>query len=90
MIEVNRIYKLLAHLKGWSVDDATNIAEASHLILGSPYWDIPKDMYRIIDKNDTYSLLAVYKDGRTISNNHYLAVNIHLEEKIQPIPLAEN
>jgi hypothetical protein len=42
MIEKNNIYKLTSPLKGWPVHEAEDLEEASRMILGSPYWDIPQ------------------------------------------------
>jgi len=84
MIEKNEIYKLISPLKGWPVHEAEDLEEASQMILGSPYWDIPQDIYKVIDKNETYSLLAVYKNGKTSFEKRYLAVNVRLVEKIEP------
>ncbi len=85
MIEKNKIYKLISPLKGWAVHEADDLEEASRMILGSPYWDIPQDIYKVIDKNETYSLLAVYRKGKTSFDKRYLAVNIKLIKKIQPV-----
>jgi len=85
MLEIGMKYRLSVHLKGWPVKEAGSIEEASHLILGSPYWEIPKDIYIIIDKNETYSLLAVYCNGHPSRESRYLAINMALEEKIDPI-----
>lgn len=85
MIEKNKIYRLISHLKGWPVQEAENLEEASRMILGSPYWNIPQDVYKVIDKNETYSLLAVYRKGKTSFDKRYMAVNMKLIEKIQPV-----
>jgi hypothetical protein len=80
MTEVSEIYDLREAIKGWPVKEARSMDEASGMIFGSPYWDIPQDRYIVIDKNDTYSLLAVYSDGRVSSQKRYLAVNMDLKE----------
>ncbi len=80
MIEINQIYKLVNPLKGWAVEDSRSLEEATEMILGSPYWDIPEDCYKVLDKNETYSLLAVYENGRISPEKRYLAVNIKLIE----------
>jgi hypothetical protein len=85
MIEKNKIYKLISPLKGWPVHEAEDLEEASRMILGSPYWDIPQDIYKVIDKNETYSLLAVYRKGKTSFDKRYLAVNVRLVEKIESV-----
>ena len=85
MIDKEKVYNLTSPLKGWPVQEAQDLEEASRLILGSPYWDIPQDVYKVIDKNETYSLLAVYKKGRASFEKRYLAVNVRLIEKIEPI-----
>jgi len=85
MIETNKIFNLLNPLKGWPVKEAETLAEATQMILGSPYWKIPQDTYRIIDKNEIYSLLAVYNEGKTSFENRYLATNIELMDKIEPV-----
>jgi hypothetical protein len=78
MIEVGGIYKLLHSIKGWPVENAHSLEDAAQVILGSPYWEIPKDCYRVMDKNETYCLLAVSRSGKVSPNNRYLAVNISL------------
>jgi hypothetical protein len=80
MTEVNEIYDLREAIKGWPVNKAGSLTEASKMILGSPYWDIPEDRYIVIDKNETYSLLAVFVNGKASSRNRYLAVNMDLME----------
>jgi hypothetical protein len=77
-IELNHVYKLLNPVKGWPVKDAQTLAEATQVILGSPYWDIPEDCYKVLDKNDTYCLLAVYENGMISMDRRYLAVNSRL------------
>jgi hypothetical protein len=84
MIEKNNVYNLVSPVKGWPVREAETLEEASQVILGSPYWQIPEDTYKIIDKNETYSLLAVYKDGRISLNKRYLALNMKLVGHIEP------
>jgi hypothetical protein len=85
MIEVGGFYKLLHSIKGWPVEDAGSLEEASRVILGSPYWDIPVDCYRVLDMNDTYSLIAVNRKGKVSRDKRYLAVNVTLIECIRPI-----
>ena len=85
MIETDKIYNLLIPFKGWPVKEAETLAEAARMILGSPYWEIPRDTYRIIEKNEIYSLLAVYNEGKTSFENRYLATNIELADKIEPV-----
>jgi hypothetical protein len=85
MIEKNNIYNLVSSVKGWPVREVETLEEASQVILGSPYWQIPEDTYKIIDKNETYSLLAVYRDGRTSWNKRYLALNMKLVDNIKPV-----
>ena len=78
MTEVNELYDLQEAIKGWPVNGAGSLEEASEMILGSPYWDIPGDRYIVIDKNEIYSLLAVFAKGKVSSKNRYLAVNMDL------------
>jgi hypothetical protein len=85
MIEKNKIYRLISPLKGWPVQEADDLKEASRMILGSPYWNIPQDIYIVIDKNETYSLLAVYRKGKPSFEKRYMAVNMKLINKVQPI-----
>ena len=85
MIEKNKIYKLTSPLKGWPVHEAEDLGEAARMILGSPYCNIPQDVYKVIDKNETNSLLAVYRKGKTSFDKRYLAVNMKLLKKIQPV-----
>ena len=85
MIEKNKIYKLISPLKGWPVHEAEDLEEAARMILGSPYWNIPQDVYKVIDKNETYSLLAVYRKGKTSFDKRYLAVNMKLITNVQPV-----
>jgi len=80
MTEVNEIYDLQEAIKGWPVHEAGSLKEASETILGSPYWDIPEDRYIVIDKNETYSLLAVYANGKVSSKRRYLVVNMDFME----------
>jgi hypothetical protein len=84
IIETNHAYKLLQPIKGWPVEDSVSLEEATQLILGSPYWNIPEDTYLVIDKNETYCLLAVYHNHRMNPENHYLAVKIKTEEFLVP------
>lgn len=85
MIHINGVYNLLAPIKGWPVREAKKLEEASRMILGSPYWQIPQDLYKVIDKNETYSLLAVYREGRISWNKRYLALNMKLVDHIEPV-----
>jgi hypothetical protein len=84
MIEKNKVYNLISPLKGWPVQEAADLEEAAGMILGSPYWDIPEDVYKVIDKNETYSLLVVYKKGKASFEKRYMAINVRLVEKIKP------
>lgn len=91
MIEKDKRYRLLSPIKGWPVQEASDLDEATQMILGSPYWDIPGDIYKVLDKNETYCLLAVYKDGRISMNDRYLALNMILQERIAPaLPGEDN
>ena len=83
MLEKDQIVRLLAPVKGWPAREAQSLEGAARMILGSPYWQIPADTYKIIDKNETYSLLAVYKNRRTSWNNRYLALNMKLLEQAE-------
>lgn len=85
-IEVNGIYRVVVSFKGWPVQEAQDLAEATGMILGSPYWHIPEDIYKIVDQNDVYSLLAVFNPGtgRPSLMKRYLAVNMHLLECSEP------
>lgn len=80
MAEVNEIYELKQSIKGWPVNGAVSLKEASEMIFGSPYWEIPQDRYIVIDKNNTYSLLAVYADANVSSKNRYIVVDMDLME----------
>ena len=86
MIEIESIYKVVTPFKGWPVEEAHDLEEAAQMILGSPYWDIPQDIYKIVDQNETYCLLAVYdrETGRASRLKRYLAVHMHLLEVIEP------
>ncbi len=84
MITTNHIYRLTRPIKGWPVEEADTLEEAAGMILGSPYWNIPEDIYKVLDKNDTYSLLAVSRDGRVSPDKRYLAVNVKLQELLVP------
>jgi len=86
MIKIENIYRVVTPFKGWPVQEANNLDEATQMILGSPYWAIPQDVYKIVDQNDTYSLLAVYdpESGRASRTIRYLAVNMHLQDVIEP------
>jgi hypothetical protein len=83
MIEKDRIFHLTAPIKGWPVREAQSLAEATKMILGSPYWQIPRDTYKIIDNNETYSLVAVYKNGKISWSNRYLAINMKLLDQAE-------
>lgn len=85
MIKIGGIYRLFHSIKGWPVEDAHSLEDASQVILGSPYWEIPKDCYRVLDMNETYSLLAVSREGKVSPDKRYLAVNISLQECIRPV-----
>lgn len=76
MTEINEVYQLRHSIKGWPVKDAGTIKEATEIIFGSPYWDIPEDVYKIVDKNETYSLLAIVNDEKLSKENRYLVVNM--------------
>lgn len=76
MIEINNIYELREPIKGWAVEKADTLREATEMIFGSPNWEIPEDRYIIIDKNDTYSLLAVFNSGKPSYKKRYLVVNM--------------
>lgn len=78
MAEINEIYHLRQSIKGWPVKGAETLQEASGMILGSPYWNIPEDRYVIIDGNETYSLLAVIREGKVSSQKRYMAVNMDI------------
>lgn len=80
MTEINEIYELREPIKGWPVEGAESLMEATGMIFGSPYWEIPEDRYIVIDKNDTYSLLAVFIKGRASHKKRYLAVNMDFLE----------
>ncbi len=88
MTEINGIYELREPIKGWPVEGAESLGEASEMIFGSPYWEIPEDRYIVIDKNDTYSLVAVFTEGRASHKKRYLVVNIDFLE--YTIRIAEN
>ncbi len=80
MTEINEMYEVRAPFKGWPVREAHSLKDASEMILGSPYWNIPDDRYVVLDKNDTYSLLAQVVDEKVSRQNRYLAVNMDLME----------
>ncbi|HLP59710.1 MAG TPA: hypothetical protein VK186_12800 [Candidatus Deferrimicrobium sp.] len=80
MTEINGIYELRQPIKGWPVEGADSLNEASKMIFGSPYWEIPEDRYMVIDKNTTYSLLAVFSKGKASPKKRYLAVNMDFLE----------
>jgi hypothetical protein len=85
MIEINEIYDLQQSIKGWPVQGAGSLKEAAEIIFGSPYWDIPEDRYIIIDKNDTYSLAAVFLEGRVSTKKRYLVVNMEFMEHSEKV-----
>lgn len=80
MTEINGIYELREPIKGWPVEGAESLGEATDMIFGSPYWEIPEDRYIVIDKNDTYSLVAVFFEGRASHKKRYLVVNMDFLE----------
>ncbi len=81
-MEQNQVFKVVKSFKGWPVEEAGSLEEASHMIFGSPYWEIPEDTYTIIDKNETFSILAVYKNGRPSYRTRYMAVNMNLSDSV--------
>ncbi len=83
----NEIYNLGKSIIGWPVEDATSLQEASEMILGSPYWNIPEDSYIVLDQNETYSLLGVYFQGRVSTKKRYLAVNMDFLENSSKIEM---
>ena len=85
MTEIDDIYDLREFIKGWPVEEATSLKQASEMIFGSPYWKIPEDRYMVIDKNETYSLIAVYANGRVSSKKRYMVVNIDFCEKSRKV-----
>lgn len=85
MIEINKVYELRKSIKGWPVQGAGSLKEASEIIFGSPYWDIPEDRYIVIDKNDTYSLAAVFLEGRVSTKKRYLVVNMDFLENSEEV-----
>lgn len=85
MSEIDEIYELRESIKGWPVEEARTLKQASEMILGSPYWNIPEDTYIRLDKNDTYSLLAVYGKGRVSTSKRYMVVNIDFLENSRRI-----
>jgi len=85
MPEIDEIYELRESIKGWPVEDAGTLKQASEMILGSPYWNIPQDTYIRLDKNETYSLLAVYGKGRVSTSKRYMVVNIDFLENSRRI-----
>lgn len=76
MVEINEIYDLRDPIKGWAVEKADSLREATEMIFGSPNWEVPEDRYIIVDKNDTYSLLAVFNNGKASFKKRYLVVNM--------------
>ncbi len=86
MPEIDETYELRESVKGWPVEEARTLKQASEMILGSPYWDTPEDTYIILDKNETYSLLAVYRGGRVSTSKRYMVVNIDFLENSRLIP----
>jgi len=85
MPEIDEIYDLRLSVKGWPVEGASSLRQASEMILGSPYWDIPEDTYIRLDRNETYSLLAVYGQGRVSTSKRYMVVNIDFIENSRPV-----
>ncbi len=90
MTEVNELYDLRESIKGWPVNGAGSLEEASGMILGSPYWDVPDDRYIVIDKNETYSVLAVFARGKVSSKNRYMVVNMDFKKSSARVSLKEN
>lgn len=86
MTEIDDIFDLRESVKGWPVEEAKTLEQASKMILGSPYWKIPEDRYIVLDKNETYSLLAVYADGRISTKKRYMVVNIDFLENSRKVP----
>jgi len=84
MIEKDKHYTLLSAIRGWPVQEAADLEEATQMILGSPYWEIPGDDYAVLETNGTYSLLAVCRKGRISMKNRYLALNMVLQERTVP------
>lgn len=76
----DEIHELRESVKGWPVEGASSLKQASEMILGSPYWNIPEDTYIRLDRNETYSLLAVYSRGRVSTSKRYMVVNIDFLE----------
>ena len=68
--------------KGWPAEDSDRIEEATKLILGSPYWTLPEDCYKVLDSNETYTLLAVFGNGRISLDKRYLVVTANIEDSI--------
>ncbi|MCX6582236.1 MAG: hypothetical protein NT166_18855 [Candidatus Aminicenantes bacterium] len=90
MTEIDGIYELREPIKGWPVEGADSLGEASEMIFGSPYWEIPEDRYIVIDKNDTYGLVAVFNEGRASHKKRYLVVNMEfLENTIRIAQMTE-
>jgi hypothetical protein len=85
MTEIDDIFDLLDSVKGWPVEEANTLKQASEKIFGSPFWKIPEDRYIVLDNNETYSLLAVFADGRISSKKRYMVVNIDFLEKSQKV-----
>ncbi len=83
MIEANQIYKLLHSVKGWPVEDASTLEEASANIFGSPYWNIPEDCYLVIETNATYCLLGVFQNGKVRPDCRYLTVSTHFDGHVE-------
>jgi hypothetical protein len=75
LVEVETIFFLKKPIKGWHVEEASTLADVSSMIFGSPNWDIPQDIYKIIDTNETYSLIAVFSQNKISYKNRYLALN---------------
>ena len=73
-LKLSSTVNLINSIKGWPAKDADSLSEASKMIFGSPYWDIPPDTYKILDMNETYGLMAVILDEKISHKNRYLAV----------------
>ena len=79
-------------IRGWPVKGADTLAEAADIIFGSPFREIPRDTYQIIDRNETYSLVAVVDQSRVSRKKRYLALNADLagNSKKKRISLEKN
>ncbi len=80
MTKINEIYELKISIKGWPMKEVETIDNAAKEIFGSPYWELPLDRYIVIDRNDIYSLLAVYLDEKTNLKIEYMVVSQTLIE----------